>query len=70
MAKLEEHALFNDYVAAPIVESEIKAKPAVLLIGQYSTGKTTFIQCVRASACARAAPLRALSYCCRGLLYF
>jgi GTPase SAR1 family protein len=44
VAAREKHSLYNDYVAAPLYESEVKAKPQVLLVGQYSTGKTTFLQ--------------------------
>ncbi|KAI9495824.1 P-loop containing nucleoside triphosphate hydrolase protein [Zychaea mexicana] len=35
---------FEGFHSAPLTESDIEAKPLVLLIGQYSTGKTTFIR--------------------------
>ncbi|KAI8890118.1 hypothetical protein K501DRAFT_237829 [Backusella circina FSU 941] len=34
---------FEGFHSAPLTDSDIEAKPMVLLIGQYSTGKTTFI---------------------------
>jgi len=41
---LEECYKFQDFHSAPLSESDFDAKPMVLLIGQYSTGKTTFIK--------------------------
>ncbi|KAI8996791.1 P-loop containing nucleoside triphosphate hydrolase protein [Pilobolus umbonatus] len=41
---LEETYNFEGFHSAPLTESDIEAKPIVLLIGQYSTGKTTFIR--------------------------
>ncbi|KAI8351768.1 P-loop containing nucleoside triphosphate hydrolase protein [Choanephora cucurbitarum] len=35
---------FEGFHSAPLTDSDIEAKPIVLLIGQYSTGKTTFIR--------------------------
>ncbi|KAI8143617.1 P-loop containing nucleoside triphosphate hydrolase protein [Fennellomyces sp. T-0311] len=35
---------FEGFHSAPLTDSDIEAKPLVLLIGQYSTGKTTFIR--------------------------
>ncbi|KAI8361767.1 P-loop containing nucleoside triphosphate hydrolase protein [Blakeslea trispora] len=35
---------FFCFHSAPLTDSDIEAKPMVLLIGQYSTGKTTFIR--------------------------
>ncbi|CEG72115.1 hypothetical protein RMATCC62417_07727 [Rhizopus microsporus] len=35
---------FEGFHSAPLTDSDIEAKPMVLLIGQYSTGKTTFIR--------------------------
>ncbi|KAI8062536.1 P-loop containing nucleoside triphosphate hydrolase protein [Gongronella butleri] len=34
---------FEGFHSSPLTDSDIEAKPIVLLIGQYSTGKTTFI---------------------------
>ncbi|KAG0743241.1 hypothetical protein G6F62_004993 [Rhizopus arrhizus] len=36
--------LLLGFHSAPLTDSDIEAKPIVLLIGQYSTGKTTFIR--------------------------
>jgi GTPase SAR1 family protein len=41
---LEEHYQFHDFHSPPLDEPDFDAKPMVLLVGQYSTGKTTFIQ--------------------------
>ncbi|KAG1150667.1 hypothetical protein G6F37_007883 [Rhizopus arrhizus] len=35
---------FEGFHSTPLTDSDIEAKPMVLLIGQYSTGKTTFIR--------------------------
>ncbi|KAI8138454.1 P-loop containing nucleoside triphosphate hydrolase protein [Fennellomyces sp. T-0311] len=35
---------FEGFHSSPLTDSDIEAKPIVLLIGQYSTGKTTFIR--------------------------
>ncbi|KAI8881947.1 hypothetical protein K501DRAFT_324204 [Backusella circina FSU 941] len=35
---------FEGFHSAPLTDSDIEAKPIVLLLGQYSTGKTTFIR--------------------------
>jgi EH domain-containing protein 1 len=35
---------FNDFVSPILTESDFDAKPQVMLLGQYSTGKTTFIK--------------------------
>lgn len=40
---LEELTNFERFYSPPLTEAEIDAKPTVLLLGQYSTGKTTFI---------------------------
>lgn len=39
---LEEKYLFSTFKHAPLLESEIAAKPNVFLIGQYSTGELIF----------------------------
>ncbi|ORZ10276.1 P-loop containing nucleoside triphosphate hydrolase protein [Lobosporangium transversale] len=41
---LETTYNFEGFHSAPLTESDILAKPMVLLLGQYSTGKTTFIK--------------------------
>ncbi|OIT39575.1 PREDICTED: EH domain-containing protein 1-like isoform X1 [Nicotiana attenuata] len=35
---------FNDFASPALTESDYDAKPMVMLLGQYSTGKTTFIK--------------------------
>ncbi|KAG9159983.1 hypothetical protein Leryth_005719 [Lithospermum erythrorhizon] len=35
---------FNDFVTPLLTNSDFDAKPMVMLLGQYSTGKTTFIK--------------------------
>lgn len=41
---LEEFYKFHDFHSPPLSDSDFDAKPMVLLVGQYSTGKTTFIR--------------------------
>ncbi|KAG0311882.1 hypothetical protein BGZ97_011574 [Linnemannia gamsii] len=41
---LETTYNFEGFHSAPLSDSDIEAKPMVLLLGQYSTGKTTFIK--------------------------
>jgi len=41
---LEENFKFNKFCTPLLNEADFKAKPMVLLIGQYSVGKTTFIK--------------------------
>lgn len=41
---IEKQYIFDKFRHPPILDSELQAKPTVLLIGQYSTGKTTFIR--------------------------
>lgn len=41
---IERKYLFHKFNQPEILDSELAAKPTVLLIGQYSTGKTTFIK--------------------------
>ncbi|KAI9016531.1 P-loop containing nucleoside triphosphate hydrolase protein [Phycomyces nitens] len=41
---LETTYNFEGFHSAPLTDSDIDAKPIILLIGQYSTGKTTFIR--------------------------
>ncbi|KAG8385770.1 hypothetical protein BUALT_Bualt03G0079800 [Buddleja alternifolia] len=41
---LEATYRFNDFVSPCLTSSDFDAKPMVMLLGQYSTGKTTFIK--------------------------
>jgi EH domain-containing protein 1 len=44
MKPLEEQYKFGDFHTPVLTDADIEAKPMVLLLGQYSTGKTTFIR--------------------------
>ena len=44
----EETHLFHSLHGPPLEDAEFSSRPSVMLVGQYSTGKTTFI---RYSAC-------------------
>lgn len=44
MLPLEEFYRFHDFHSPPLDDPDFDAKPMILLIGQYSTGKTTFIR--------------------------
>ncbi|EDW16920.2 hypothetical protein AWZ03_003762 [Drosophila navojoa] len=41
---LEEHYQFHDFHSPKLEDPDFDAKPMILLVGQYSTGKTTFIR--------------------------
>ncbi|KAK7067154.1 EH domain-containing protein 4 [Halocaridina rubra] len=41
---LEKHYQFQDFHSPPLDDTDFDAKPMILLVGQYSTGKTTFIR--------------------------
>lgn len=41
---LEEHYKFHDFHSPALEDADFDAKPMILLVGQYSTGKTTFIR--------------------------
>ena len=41
---LEEHTFFGEFHSPALTYGDFMAKPMVLLIGQYSTGKTSFIK--------------------------
>ncbi|KAF9611006.1 hypothetical protein IFM89_026312 [Coptis chinensis] len=41
---LEVAYRFNDFVSPTLANSDFDSKPMVMLLGQYSTGKTTFIK--------------------------
>ena len=42
----EDSHLFHSLHSPPLEDAEFSCRPSVLLVGQYSTGKTTFIRCV------------------------
>jgi polynucleotide 5'-kinase involved in rRNA processing len=41
---LEEAYRFHEFHSSQLEDSDFAAKPMVLLVGQYSVGKTTFIR--------------------------
>ena len=41
---LEEQYRFHDFHSPPLEDADFLAKPMILLVGQYSTGKTSFIR--------------------------
>lgn len=41
---LEEQYQFSEFVSPQLNDPDFDAKPMVLLVGQYSTGKTSFIR--------------------------
>uniref|UniRef100_A0A8B9QXL4 EH domain containing 2 n=1 Tax=Anas platyrhynchos TaxID=8839 RepID=A0A8B9QXL4_ANAPL len=41
---VEEFYRFHDFHSAPLEDADFETKPMVLVAGQYSTGKTTFIR--------------------------
>ena len=42
---LEELYKFHEFYSPLLEDADLEAKPMVLLLGQYSTGKTSFISC-------------------------
>ncbi|ENN79547.1 hypothetical protein D910_04698 [Dendroctonus ponderosae] len=44
LVPLEQHYLFNEFHSPPLSDADFDAQPLILLVGQYSTGKTTFIR--------------------------
>ena len=40
----EETHMFHALHSPPLEDADFTSRPAVLLVGQYSTGKTTFIR--------------------------
>lgn len=44
MFPLEQHYLFHEFHSPSLQDADFDAKPMILLVGQYSTGKTTFIK--------------------------
>ncbi|XP_072407057.1 EH domain-containing protein 3-like isoform X1 [Chiloscyllium punctatum] len=43
---LEEHYRFHEFHSPALDNADFDNKPMLLLVGQYSTGKTTFIRAV------------------------
>lgn len=41
---IEKKYLYQKFNGSEILDAELAAKPGILLVGQYSTGKTTFIK--------------------------
>ncbi|XP_054159124.1 EH domain-containing protein 3-like [Oppia nitens] len=41
---LEKHYHFDEFHSPPLESADFEAKPSILMVGQYSTGKTTFIK--------------------------
>ncbi len=41
---LEEAYDFHDFISPQLNDPDFEAKPMILLVGQYSTGKTSFIR--------------------------
>ena len=41
---LEKEYFFHDFHSPALDDPDFEAKPMVMLVGQYSTGKTTFIR--------------------------
>ena len=41
---LEQNYLFHDFHSPALDDPDFDARPMILLVGQYSTGKTTFIR--------------------------
>ena len=46
LRKIEREVNLSSFYGEGYAASELAAKPLVLVIGQYSTGKTTFIHCM------------------------
>lgn len=44
MLPLEERHAFHDFYSQELVDAQFESRPKVLLLGQYSAGKTTFIR--------------------------
>lgn len=44
ISPLEEYYMFHDFHSPPLEDADFDSKPMILLVGQYSTGKTTFIR--------------------------
>jgi len=44
LRQLEDAYMFHNFHSPPLDDADFDSKPMILLIGQYSTGKTTFIR--------------------------
>jgi len=44
MLEVEQRFNYDDYFSPLLRQSDLESKPMVMLLGQYSTGKTTFIE--------------------------
>ena len=44
LAPLEKEYLYNEFHSPLLEDPDFDAKPMVMLVGQYSTGKTSFIR--------------------------
>lgn len=44
---LEEHYRFHEFHSSALEDADFDNKPMILLVGQYSTGKTSFIRWVQ-----------------------
>ena len=44
MLPLEEAYRFHEFHSPALEDADFENKPMILLVGQYSTGKTTFIR--------------------------
>jgi ABC-type ATPase with predicted acetyltransferase domain len=40
----EETSLFHSFATQPLEDADFDAKPMIMVVGQYSTGKTTFLR--------------------------
>jgi EH domain-containing protein 1 len=55
MIPLQQFYQFENFFTMPLTDKDIEAKPFVLLIGQYSVGKTSFINHLLGKACLESA---------------
>ena len=46
---LEKEVKFHDFHSPQLVDPDFDGKPLVMLVGQFSTGKTTFIRSARSA---------------------
>ncbi|CAN0086520.1 unnamed protein product, partial [Heterosigma akashiwo] len=44
LSQIEKDYKFSEFQYDTITDAELNAKPQVLVIGQYSVGKTTFVR--------------------------
>ena len=62
MKPLEEYTFFGEFHSPALTYGDFMAKPMVLLIGQYSTGKTSFIKYLLEQVVHRRQPMRLYSH--------